>query len=84
MPSTRDDAEPAEIKSPVTFFARSADVGFGVPYRIERTIFDKDAMKNTYCWQVNKNPTKTQFSWKDVRKRKTCRKSGMGFPEQAL
>ena len=62
VPSVRDEdsgltvAAAAAAAAPVNqvqFFARSAEQGFGVPYRIERTFFDKDAIKNTYCWQVS-------------------------------
>jgi hypothetical protein len=53
-PSVREDTRPmpAAPHNQIQFFARSAEMGFGVPYRIERTIFDKDAIRNTYCWQV--------------------------------
>ncbi|XP_055332982.1 chymotrypsin-C-like [Paramacrobiotus metropolitanus] len=53
-PTSRDDLSAGRPRpaSSVSFFARTAESGFGIPYRIERTIFDKDAMKDTYCWQV--------------------------------
>ncbi|GAU94006.1 hypothetical protein RvY_05855 [Ramazzottius varieornatus] len=55
--STRDDpdassAVPDRIRNQVNFFARSAEFGFGFPFRIERKLTDKDAIKNTFCWQV--------------------------------